>query len=195
MSIRGVIFDMDGTLTTMCFDFDQIKAEANVGDVDLLDYLGTVHGAEREQVHRVILKFEKIAAARTKLNRGARTVLRGLRQRKLPAALLTRNSRRSVDLVCRRLELVFDVAVSREDGPYKPSPEPIRNIARRWGAKPSEVLMVGDYKWDVMCAKNAGARSAVLVEGGGALPEWANNAEFVIHRLTEVLKIVDGVAL
>lgn len=190
MAIRGVIFDMDGTLTTMCFDFAAIKSEAKVGDVDLLDYLGSVHGAERERIHRIILKFEKIAAARTKLNRGARTVLRGLRQRRLPTALLTRNSRQSVDLVCRRLDLDFDISVSREDGPYKPSPEPIRNIARRWGAKTDEVLMVGDYKWDVLCARNAGAPCAVLVEGD-VMPEWGKDAKFVIRRLTEVLAIVD----
>jgi len=192
MAIHGVIFDMDGTLTTMCFDFDRIKAEANVGDVDLLDHLGSVRGAERARLQRIILKYEKQAAARTKLNRGARTVLRGLRQRGLPTALLTRNSRRSVDLVCQRVKLNFDIAVSREDGPYKPSPEPIRNIARRWGTKPGEVLMVGDYKWDVQCARNAGARSVVLVGAPRQrLLGWAKEAEFVIRRLTEVLEIVD----
>jgi HAD superfamily hydrolase (TIGR01549 family) len=192
MSIRGVIFDMDGTLTTLYFDFAAIKAEANIGDADLLDYLSTARGAERERIHNVIVKYEKIAAARTKLNRGARSVLRGLRARGLPTALLTRNSRRSVGLVCRRLKLSFDVAMTREDGPYKPAPEPIRDIARRWGAKPSELLMVGDYKWDILCAKNAGARGVALLARDAALPEWAHDAEFVIHRLTEVLEIVDG---
>jgi len=190
MAIRGVIFDMDGTLTTMCFDFDKIKAEAAVGDVDLLDYLDSVRGAERQRLMRIIIKYEKQAAARTQLNRGARAVLRGLRQRRLPAALLTRNSRRSVDLVCQRLGLEFDIAYSREDGPHKPSPEPIRAIARHWGASPTEVLMVGDYKWDVLCAHNAGARSAVFLPRG-PLPPWAKEAEYVIRRLTEVLEIVD----
>ncbi len=181
---------MDGTLTTMCFDFEAIKAEANVGNIDLLDHLGSVRGAERERIHRIIVKYEEIAASRTELNRGARTVLRGLRRRGLPVALLTRNSRRSVDLVCRRLGLKFDIVVTREDGPYKPNPDPIRRIAKQWGAKPAEVLMVGDYKWDVQCATNAGARGVVLVERG-ELPEWGEDAEFVIRRLTEVLKIVD----
>jgi HAD superfamily hydrolase (TIGR01549 family) len=190
MAIHGVIFDMDGTLTTMCFDFAKIKAEANVGDVDLLDYLDKVRGAEQARLMRIIVKYEKQAAALTKLNRGARAVLRGLRQRRLPTALLTRNSRRSVDLVCRRLDLQFDISFTREDGPHKPSPEPIRNIARRWGTTPGEVLMVGDYKWDVLCARNAKARSVLFVERG-ELPPWAKDAEFVIRRLTEVLSIVD----
>jgi len=190
MAIQGVIFDMDGTLTTMCFDFAKIKAEAGVGDVDLLDHLDAVRGAEQARLMRIIVKYEKQAAARTKLNPGARAVLRGLRQRRLPTALLTRNSRRSVDLVCERLRLKFDIAFTREDGPHKPSPEPVRNIARRWGTTPGKVLVVGDYKWDVLCARNAGARSAVFVEHE-VLPPWAKDAEFVIRRLTEVLAIVD----
>jgi phosphoglycolate phosphatase-like HAD superfamily hydrolase len=95
-----------------------------------------------------------------------------------------------VDLVCGRLGLEFDIAFSREDGPHKPSPEPIRKIARLWDTTPGELLMVGDYKWDVLCARNAKARSAVFVERG-PLPPWAKDAEFVIRRLTEVLEIVD----
>ena len=190
MAIRGVIFDMDGTLTTMCFDFEAIKAEAKVGDADLLDYLGTVHGTERERIHRIILKYEEQAAAKTELNRGARTVLCGIRQRKLPMALLTRNSRRSVDLVRRRLGLEFDVVVSREDGPYKPSPEPIWKIAKHWGLKRHELLMVGDYKWDVLCAANAGIPCAVLLNCD-TLPEWAHTARYHVRRLMEIVAILE----
>lgn len=190
MAIHGVIFDMDGTLTTMCFDFARIKAEAGVGDVDLLDYLDQVRGAEQARLMRIIVKYEEEAAARTKLNRGALAVLRGLRKRGLPTALLTRNSRRSVDLVCERLGLRFDMSLTREDAPHKPSPEPVRRVARCWKTTPRELLVVGDYKWDVLCARNAGARSALFV-GRGPLPPWASDAEFVIRRLTEVLDIVD----
>ena len=38
--------------------------------------------------------------------------------------------------------------------------------------KRSEMLMVGDYKWDVLCARNAGIPCAVLWDTG-ELPEWA----------------------
>jgi phosphoglycolate phosphatase-like HAD superfamily hydrolase len=64
-------------------------------------------------------------------------------------------------------------------------------MARRWKLKRSELLMVGDYKWDVACAKNAGIRSVVLVNGDGA-PDWARDADYVVHRLSDVVKIVKG---
>jgi HAD superfamily hydrolase (TIGR01509 family) len=191
MKIRGVIFDMDGTITAPYFDFVSIKEEAGIGDIDMLDYLRQATGEEYERVHAVLMKFEEGGVANAKLNRGARKLLSFLAQRKIPTALLTRNSRKSVDGVCRKLNLKFDVTVTREDGPHKPAPELIWEIARRWGVKPNEVLIVGDYKWDVLCAQNAGAPSVLLVNGSGE-PAWAEDADFVITKLIDVIEIVEG---
>ena len=191
MKIRGVIFDMDGTITAPYFDFTKIKDAAAIGDVDMLEYLRGATGAEYERVHGVLMKFEEAGVAEAKLNRGARKLLTFLAKRKIPTALLTRNSRKSVDGVCRRLNVKFDITVTRDDGPHKPAPEPIWEIARRWGAKPGEVLMVGDYRWDVECAKNAGAPCALLIDGEGE-PDWAKDADYVITRLTEVIEIIEG---
>jgi HAD superfamily hydrolase (TIGR01549 family) len=189
MAIRGVIFDMDGTITAPYFDFAQIKAEAGLGDVDLLDYLRSATGADYERIHRVLTRFEEAGVAHARLNRGARTLLAHLRRKRIPTALLTRNSRKSVDGVCRKLKLRFDITISREDGPHKPSPEPIWRIAKQWGLKPCELLMVGDYKWDVLCAENAGIACAVLIERG-PWPDWAQHARYRIRRLTELTEII-----
>ncbi len=191
MKVKGVIFDMDGTITAPYFDFTTIKEEAGIGDVDMLDYLATATGAERARVTAVMTKFEDAGVAEAKLNHGARELLDELARREMPTALLTRNTRRSVDGVCRKLNLTFDITVTREDGPHKPAPEPIWEIARRWGAKPSEVLMVGDYKWDVLCAKNAGAPSAMLTNGE-PVPDWATEATYIIATLAEVIEIIEG---
>jgi len=191
MKIKGVIFDMDGTITEPFFDFVKIKEEAGIGDVDMLDYLAKAPVAERERVQAIMTRFEDAGVAEAKLNRGARELLDHLAGRGMPTALLTRNTRRSVDGVCRKLNLKFDIVVTREDGPYKPAPEPIWQIAKRWGVKAAEVLMVGDYKWDVLCAKNAGAPCALLINGEGE-PEWAKDATYVITRLTEVIEIIEG---
>jgi HAD superfamily hydrolase (TIGR01549 family) len=196
MSIRGVIFDMDGTITAPYLDFARIKAEAGIGDVDMLDYLRGATGAEYERLHKLLTRFEEDGAAAAKLNRGARTLLRHLDQRGIPTALLTRNSRRSVDAVCQKLGVRFDIAVTREEGPHKPAPEPIWRIMERWGLRRDEVLMVGDYKWDVLCARNAGVPCAVLWTGQHArpnateLPVWVAAADYVVHRLLELLPII-----
>jgi HAD superfamily hydrolase (TIGR01549 family) len=191
MRIKGVIFDMDGTITAPYFDFNKIRDEAGIGDIDMLDYLATATGAEHSRVQAVMTKFEDAGVAEAKLNHGARELLDELTRREMPTALLTRNTRRSVDGVCRKLNLKFAITVTREDGPHKPAPEPIWEIARRWGAEASEVLMVGDYKWDVLCAKNAGAPSAMLTNGE-PVPDWAKDATYIITTLSEVIEIIEG---
>ena len=191
MAICGIIFDMDGTITAPYFDFATIRAEAGIGDVDMLDYLRYATGAEHKRIHRILQRFEAAGVADAKLNRGARTLLRYLARQHIPTALLTRNSRKSVDGVCRKLKLKFDITISREDGPHKPSPEPIWRIAKHWKLKRREVLMVGDYKWDVLCAKNAGIPCALLLDGGELL-DWARDARYHVRRLTEVIPIIEG---
>ena len=135
MKIKGVIFDMDGTITAPYFDFNKIRDEAGIGDIDMLDYLGTASGLEHARVTAVLKKFEDAGVDGAELNAGARELLDELARRGMPTALLTRNTRRSVDGVCRKLNLKFEITVTREDGPHKPAPEPIWEIARRWGAE------------------------------------------------------------
>ena len=190
MAIRGVIFDMDGTITAPYFDFVKIKDEAGIGDVDMLDYLRYADRAEHARIQRILHRYEDAGVRDAKLNCGARTHQSFLAQRKIPTALLTRNSRKSVDGICRKLKLKFDITISREDGPYKPAPEPIWRIAKHWKLARREVLMVGDYKWDVLCAKNAGIPCALLLYGS-EFPNWAKGAKYHVRRLTDLIEIIE----
>ena len=191
MIFRGVIFDMDGTITAPNLDFAGIKEEAGIGDVDMLDYLRAATGKEYERVYKILMRFEEGGVANAKLNSGARTLLRYLVQQKIPTALLTRNSRKSVEGVCHKLKLKFDITITREDGPHKPAPEPIWNILKQWKMSRQEVLMVGDYKWDVLCAKAAGIPCALLLNED-PLPGWSNDAKYHILRLTEIIDVIEG---
>jgi beta-phosphoglucomutase-like phosphatase (HAD superfamily) len=166
MKVKGVIFDMDGTITAPYFDFAKIKDEAGIGDVDMLDYLRFATGEEYDRVRAILARIEDAGVANAKLNRGGRKLLSFLAKRKIPIALLTRNSRKSVAGVCRRLKLRFDISVTREDGPHKPAPEPILRIARQWPC-------------------------ALLVNGNGE-PEWVKDADYIITKLTDVIAIVEG---
>jgi len=145
MAIRGIIFDMDGTITAPDLEFAKIKQAAGIGDVDMLDYLREATGPEHARVHKLLMRFEAGGVASARLNRGARTLLRYLARRRIPTALLTRNSRKSVAGVCQKLNLQFDIIVTREDGPHKPAPEPIWHIAQQWKLPRRDLLMVGDY--------------------------------------------------
>lgn len=190
MKIRGIIFDMDGTITEPYIEFDKIRTEVDVGNHDLIDYMKTAPTHEVERLQQVLTRYEEAGVANATLNRGARELLDFLASKNIPTALLTRNSRKSLDGVCAKLNLRFDISFSREEGPHKPAPEPIWAIAKQWNAEPGEVLMVGDYKWDLMCAKNAGSPCAILTNGD-PLQDWASGAEYIVHQLDELIPIIE----
>lgn len=188
--IRGVIFDMDGTLTMPHMDFQALRRELGIAAGDIVDYMRSVSGAEKERVEAILHRFEEDAAVNAELQPGASEVIVALRARGIKVGLLTRNSRRSVETVCAKFELTFDATVTREDAPHKPSPEPVLKLAQLWGLPPAEMMMVGDYVYDLRCGHNAGAKAVLLVNGN--VPEWAHEADAVIHRLDELMGVLDG---
>jgi HAD superfamily hydrolase (TIGR01509 family) len=185
-NVRGVIFDMDGTLVVSDLDFQLIRAEAGVPDeMAILEYLASADSPRRETVRRVLLRHERRAARTCRLVPGAQNVLNALRGSGYRLALLTRNSRESVDHVLSRFELEFDVTVSREDATPKPAPDPVLKIAKRFQLPASDLLVVGDYLFDVEAGRAAGARTALLrTERTTA---FLDRADIALDELTDLM--------
>jgi HAD superfamily hydrolase (TIGR01509 family) len=190
MTIHGVIFDMDGTITEPYLNFRNIERESGLTGVDLVDYMLTAPPDERERIRKLLERFENEGAENATLNEGVTEVLDALRKRGIRTALLTRNRRQSIETVIKKFNLVFDATWSREDGPHKPAPDPIFAIAKQWNVTPQEILIVGDYKWDIQCGKNAGSKT-VLLTNGEELPDWGRDADFHIQKLPELLNIIE----
>ena len=65
----------------------------------------------------------------------------------------------------KRVGLTFDPVLAREDAPPKPEPDGILRICAAWGLLPSEILMIGDYIYDVDAGRRAGAQTALVTHG------------------------------
>jgi HAD superfamily hydrolase (TIGR01549 family) len=189
--IRGIIFDMDGTLTEPHIDFQALRRELGIMVGDIVDHLRSVDDAERRRLEGILHRFEEDAAANATLQPGAAELLDALRARGIKLGLLTRNSRRSVNTVLAKFNLRFDATLTREDGPYKPSPEPVLALAQQWGLSPAEMLVVGDYLHDLRCARDAGSRGVLLINDN--VPEWAHEADFIIHDLGELPGVLERI--
>jgi len=103
--------------------------------------------------------------------------------------VLTRNSRAAAAAVLRRCGLTtFDPIVTRDDAPSSRKPEGIWRICKTWGVAPGEVLMLGDYLYDVQVGRNAGARTALLTHGR----DWpfAAEAEFAFATFAEGIEML-----
>ena len=58
---------------------------------------------------------------------------------------------------------MFDAVVSAEDTTvHKPDPTPCNICLQKLGVNPEEAIFVGDSKFDVLCAKNAGVHSVLV---------------------------------
>lgn len=189
MSIKGIIFDMDGTITECDVDFEAIRREANIPKVPILEYMEGLEEQKRKGVLAILERHEARAAGTSRLRKGVVEVLEKLKKKGVKTALLTRNSRRSVETILKRHNLKFDVVVSRDDAPPKPSPQPVLLIGKKLGLKPEELLVVGDFHFDVQAGKSAGARTAFLLNSTYHPPQ---DADYHLHALEELLQIVEN---
>ena len=161
----AVLFDMDGTLTEPMLDFPRIKAEMGIGDRPILEALAElahVNPAALSHAEAVLHRHEEEAARLSVLNPGCREVLDWLDARGVAKALITRNSRLSVETVLARHGLKIDVLVAREDARPKPDPQPLRVACRRLGVAEASAWMVGDGQYDVEAGLACGMRTVWL---------------------------------
>lgn len=189
MTLRAVIFDMDGTLTRPFLDFPAIRAAVGVPEPLLENMLAMAPGTERDRAFAILEKFEDEAAGKSELNPGARELLDFLARRSIPTGLVTRNSRRSTDLTLTRHSLRIDYAVTRDDAPAKPRPEPLWKICERFRVLPANTLMVGDFKFDILAGRNAGTKTALLTNG--TVPSYVKEVEpdHLVERLEDLIPL------
>jgi HAD superfamily hydrolase (TIGR01509 family) len=187
-----VVFDLDGTLTESLLDFDAMRAEIGLPDgLPILEQLAAGDDALRARGEEVLRRHEHDAIARAMLADGCVELLALLRARDLPAAILTRNTRATVDHFVRKFDLgrSFGAQYTREDGPPKPSPEGVFRLCRTLGVTPADTLVVGDYKFDVLAGRNAGCRTAlVTTEAIADLADWGS-PDYLVRSLRELLPI------
>ncbi|QDZ20995.1 haloacid dehalogenase-like domain-containing protein [Chloropicon primus] len=202
--VRGVIFDMDGTLTIPCLDFVKMRRRAGEAlgrDIGRGDMLAEVAKEECEEKRaaalRAIKEVEREGHEKMKLARDVSAVCSFLDERNIPRAILTRNSRESLDYFHDRLPNIpeFAPAVSRDCG-FRPKPHPdaLKHISENvWGFSPTEVIMIGDSaKDDVRAGKRAGAITVLLGDEirREDLPDEEHEPHFRIKDLSEFKQLV-----
>jgi HAD superfamily hydrolase (TIGR01549 family) len=193
MQIRAVIFDLDGTITEPYLDFDAIRKEMGLGENSgpVLEAMQKMSVSERQQAESILHRYEKLAVEESKLNPGARVTLDTLRSLSIPVGILTRNIRANAEAVAAKHGLEFDEIVGRHDGPVKPDAFGVLKICRSFGVEPRQTMVVGDYLYDLLCARTAGA-IAVLLTGNNRSREFTDHADITIEKIDEILDIIKG---
>jgi len=189
--IKAVIFDLDGTITQPFFDFDAIREEMGLdkNSGPILEAMEKMTPQQRKHTEEILHFHEQKAVTESKLNPGAKRTLSSLRKSGIRIGILTRNKRSNTLAIAKKHNLQFDVIVDREDGPVKPDAFGVLRICEKFGVRPEETLMVGDYLFDLQCARAAGA-AAVLLTNHKRADEFAEHADFCIERIDQILEII-----
>ncbi len=191
--IDAVLFDMDGTLVDSEYDWHAIRERLAVSGPSIIDHLNGLSVPERDHRWEELREIERTASARAGLLPGARDLLRQLADHGLVSALVTNNTADNTRALLERFGLEFPVVLTRDDGHWKPSGEPLKEAARRLGVDPGRCLAVGDSSLDMEAAHAAGCGRVALVHG--RLPDLDREVDLAFPDLpafSRYLRIVSS---
>lgn len=185
-TVRGVVFDLDGTLADTKLDFAAMRAETGCPQgTGLLEFVEGIEDFElRQQVAQVIGWHEMSGARRATWMPGARELLNELEQRDVRIGIFTRNSRKSASHMLARIGMPCDDLVAREDAPVKPDPAGITLLAERWQLDVGQLLVIGDFRYDLEAARSAGVKACLYAPAGDS--PFAELADMVIEHFDEL---------
>ena len=187
---RAWVFDLDGTLTRPVHDFADIRRQLGIPpSADILGYLAALTPAAARPLHEKLHAIEMQLSARTEAAPGAVDCVGWLARRGVRLGILTRNSR----VIARQTLAVLGLAdyfpaeliIGRDEAPPKPSPDGLHQLAAGWGLSADDLVMVGDYLFDLQTGRAAGA-ATVHVDPTGAFA-WPDLADFCVTTLHDLI--------
>ena len=129
MPVRGVIFDLDGTLVDSGLDFDLMRREMGLPPGrPLLEAIDELEEPAATRCREILARHEWTGASTATLMPGVQEFLVTLHHLGIPRAIFTCNSRAVALATLKRLALDIETLVTREDAPAKPDPTAIWRI-------------------------------------------------------------------
>ena len=210
--IRGVIFDLDGTLIDsyqaiyLSFQYTYEKMglppltfeeSRKVVGLGLTITFNELVGPERtpEALRFFRKRYEEVFAQHTRFLPDARELVAELHRRGIREAIATNKLGRFSRAIIKHfgMEDLFIAILGDEDVSLnKPHPEMLLSALEKMVLPPEEVVMVGDSLIDIQSAKNTGIR-VFAIASGATQREVLEQAQptAVLDRLMDLLRYVD----
>ncbi len=215
--IKAVIFDLDGTLTDTIGDlaaavnfvlqkngYPTHKTEefyyfVGTGSYNLVKKASPENLPE-EKIFSMVEEFFEYYGEhyldRTKPYDGVSEMLFVLKQKGIGLAVCSNKIQKMTEKVVEKFfDGIFTYTFGQNDKfPLKPDPAAPLWIAEQLGAKPGEVIFVGDSGVDMKTGKNAGFTAVGVSWGFRTVNELRENgADYIIDSASELLKIIEKV--
>jgi HAD superfamily hydrolase (TIGR01662 family) len=220
LMLKAIIFDLDGTLTNLTFDYKKAKAEVisflinSKVDEKILDenksiylnieaainYIKKEFSEEyakiiKEIAFEIVDKYERQEIGKTSLNDGALDLINCIKSKGMKIAICTNNSSYTTLSILNELNIInlIDVIITRDDvEKLKPYPDPLLLACKKLNINPNEALYIGDSIVDLLTAKAAGIAFILISKNDLKVKESYENFNFKkVNSLSEIKKIID----
>jgi HAD superfamily hydrolase (TIGR01549 family) len=187
------VFDLDGTLTLPVHDFSFIRQVLGVPPgKDILGYLASLPDAEAQPLHEKLNSIETELVGRAEPAPGTIRFIQILYRRGARIGILTRNTQ---DVAAKTLDFLGiggyfpkECVLGRDEAPPKPDPEGLFRLCRMWNTMPGDMVMVGDYLFDLQTGRNAGAATIHVDRTRRFI--WPELADIAVGTLDELLEML-----
>lgn len=212
MSLRAVIFDVDGVLVQSMEKHHQAyqRAFQDIGVHVRLEEVYANEGRRSREVIETLAKVRGLDLASAQLDEmsrrkqetfasfgplplypGVPDLIEDLKSKGLLVAAVTGTNRFNVDNHLGALTKRFDAIVTADDVKRtKPDPEPYLAALSKLAVPPGEALVVENATLGVRSAKAAGIRVVAVTS---TLPrETLREADWIVDRVADVAEVVEG---
>jgi len=215
LMIKGIIFDMDGTILNTIDDITdsvnyalasmeyplktihQVKMSVGSGAIQLIERV-LPQGSSKETVMKVFRiyqdHYDKNNSNKTGPYEGIMLLLNQLKTQGYKLSVVSNKYNHLVQELNEKIfNKYFDVSIGEIKGiPIKPAPDMIYKALELLQCKQDEVLFVGDSEVDMLTATNAKLKSVGVTWGfrDQAVLE-AHHADFIIHKPQELFDVIE----
>ncbi len=187
------IFDLDGTLTLPIHDFAFICRELAIPDgADILGHLDTLTPEEASRRHLQLNEIERDLAFRAEVAPGVLDLLSLLDSCGFSMGILTRNSREvallTLEAIGARQYFYDNHVLGRDEVPPKPDPAGIIHLLEQWQSDTDDVVMVGDYLFDLQAGRAAGVITIHVGRPDGQ--RWPDVSDVIVDSLTDLVEML-----
>ena len=223
MSVKAVIFDLDGTLASFNLDYKTVRAEVrgyllNMGvPASVLSVNESVFEMLRkteiflknsgkpqkvlEEIRNealaIVEKYESEAALSTSLLPGVFETLKALKQKNLKIGLCTINGEKSTNYILKRFGIAdfFDAVIPRDKvNNVKPDPAHLEAALNALSVAAKDAVVVGDSSVDMRSAKELKAIAVGLPTGVSTIEQlMSNGANYIITSITDLPTLIEKI--
>lgn len=216
MSVKAIIFDLDGTLANSledladavnftlkkfgCKTHELGKYNGFVGDgmkMLLLRAFGTdINKFEYQEVYNVFIKrYSEHFCDKTRVYYNELQIIERLQELNIKIAVVTNKVDFMAKAVVEKLygkNKFCAVLGQSEEYPTKPNPEIVFKALNIMKVKPEECIFVGDSNIDIITGHNAGMKSVGVLWGFRTKEELkAAGADYIINNPNELLSVLN----